>query len=132
MDIVIDVFNHAAVFAGNAAYVFPAVDFAAIHQVQLVICGNQTLIDTSNTAYISNTGNSSLRRIFQIVKVGICCIIAHHAADIGEAGDCAGIASLVYSSMILFTYQTTDILAAYITNNLYSVGNIVQLRQLGI
>ena len=131
MDIVIDVFNHAAVFAGNAAYVFPTVDFTAVHQVQLVICGNFALVDTGNTADISNTGNCSLRRIFQVFEVGICCIIAHHAADIGEAGDCAGIASLVYSSMILFTYQTTDILAACVTNNLYSVGNIVQLRHLG-
>jgi len=34
--------------------------------------------------------------------------------------------------MVLHTYQTTDILAACVTNNLYSVGNIVQLRQLGI
>ena len=132
VDIGVDIINFAAVFTGNAAYVFPAVDFTAVHQVQLVICGNYALVDTGNTADIGNTGNCSLRGIFQVIEVGVCCIVAYHAADIGAAGDCAGIASLVCSSMILHTYQTTNIFAACITNNLYSVGNIVQLRLLYI
>ena len=107
-------------------------DFTAIHQVQLVIRGNFALVDTGNTAYIGNTGNCSLRRIFQVIEVGICFIIAYHAADIGAAGDYAGIASLVCSSMFLHTYQAADVFATCIANNLYSVGNIVQLCLLGI
>ena len=98
----------------------------------MVICGNFALVDTGNTADISNTGNCSLRRIFQVFEVGICFIIAYHAADIGAAGDCAGIASLVCSSMFLHTYQTADVVATCIANDFYSVGNIIQLRQLGI
>ena len=132
VDIGIDIINFTAVFTGNAAYIVPTVDFAAVHQVHLVVCRNFALVDTGNTADIGNTGNSSLRGIFQVIEVGVCFIIAHHAADIGAAGDCAGITSLVCSSMFLHTYQTTDILAACVTNNFYSVGNIVQLRQLGI
>ncbi len=124
VDIGIDIINFTAVFTGNAAYIVPAVDFTTVHQVHLVICGNFALVETGDTADIGNTGNGSLRGIFQVIEVGIFCIVAHHAADISAAGDCAGIASLVCSSMVLHTYQTTDILAACITNNLYSVGNV--------
>ena len=107
-------------------------DFTAVHQVHLVVSGNYALVDTGNTADIRNTGNCSLRRIFQVIEVGVRCIVAYHTTDIGAAGDCAGIASLVCSSMVLHTYQTANILTACITNNLYSVSNIVQLRHLGI
>ena len=126
VDIGIDIINFAAVFTGNAADIFPAIDFTAVQQVQLVIRGNYALVDTGNTAYILNTGNGSLRRIFQVVEVGARCIVAYHAADMGAAGNRTGIASLVCSSMVLHTYQATNILAACITNNLYSIGNIFQ------
>ena len=106
----------------------PTVDFAAVHQVHLVVCRNFALVDTGDTTDIGNTFNCSLRGIFQVIEVGVCFIIAHHAADIGAAGDCAGITSLVCTSMFLFTNQTAYILAACIANDFYSVGNVCKLR----
>ena len=126
VDIGIDIINFTAVFTGNTAYIVPAVDFTTVHQVHLVICRNFALVDTGNTADIGNTGNSSLRRIFQVIEVGVCFIIAHHAADIGTAGNCTSIASLVCTSMFLHTYQTAYVFTACIANNFYSVGNVFQ------